>query len=536
VNYDYWTVPSSCPASLGANSSGLGFHPTGAARCDQLGSGVAEGGLLNARLQPSQNRVVSGATVHIDRTYNYGTANNGNIAAINDMLNANKSQAFLYDQLNRITRAEEGPTAYSAGFGLNFTVDAWGNLTSQSVFKGNPQSFAAAALSNNRLSGYTYDAAGNMTQNGSATYVYDGESRIKTAGGFTYIYDANGMRVRKRQDASPNNWTEYIYFGSEVIAEKDQAGAWTDYIFAGGKRIVKATGNTSAGTEYYHADHLGSARKMTDTGGGIVWSATYLPYGQLYSETGTATNHYKFTGKVRDSETGLDYFGARYYGSNMGRFLTPDWSAAPTPVPYADLNDPQTLNLYGYVRNNPTNKIDADGHSLWRTLFEVGVQIKKTLTIVGKTNEISKPGTVKAVKNLLRNSDTRDGAKRVVVAETEAARDALGKALSSDKKMRGPERSGKYAEHVNPNDGEFSDVHIETKDAAKEAGLFGAVGTVLAPYSDAAAKSGDATASEIGSAALWDAAKAIDPIFVTDAIEWAMGMSPRGSDEKNDPK
>ena len=43
-------------------------------------------------------------------------------------------------------------------------------------------------------------------------------------------------------------------------------------------------------------------------------------------------------GKERDSETGLDYFGARYYGSTMGRFLSPDWSAAPMPVPYASLN------------------------------------------------------------------------------------------------------------------------------------------------------------------------------------------------------
>jgi RHS repeat-associated protein len=68
------------------------------------------------------------------------------------------------------------------------------------------------------------------------------------------------------------------------------------------------------------------------------------------------------TGKERDAETGLDYFGARYYGSNMGRWLSPDWSATPEPVPYADLTDPQTLNLYGYVRNNPLRRADLDGH------------------------------------------------------------------------------------------------------------------------------------------------------------------------------
>ncbi len=70
----------------------------------------------------------------------------------------------------------------------------------------------------------------------------------------------------------------------------------------------------------------------------------------------------KFTGKERDSETGLDYFGARYFSSAQGRFTSPDWSATPAPVPYADLTDPQTLNLYSYVRNNPLSHADADGH------------------------------------------------------------------------------------------------------------------------------------------------------------------------------
>ncbi|MDT8071085.1 MAG: RHS repeat-associated core domain-containing protein [Terriglobia bacterium] len=68
------------------------------------------------------------------------------------------------------------------------------------------------------------------------------------------------------------------------------------------------------------------------------------------------------SGKERDSETGLDYFGARYYGSNMGRWMSPDWSDAPEPVPYADLTDPQTLNLYHYVRNNPLSGADQTGH------------------------------------------------------------------------------------------------------------------------------------------------------------------------------
>lgn len=71
---------------------------------------------------------------------------------------------------------------------------------------------------------------------------------------------------------------------------------------------------------------------------------------------------YKFTGKERDTESGLDNFGARYDASSLGRFMTPDWAAKATAVPYAVFGNPQSLNLYSYVLNNPLRHIDADGH------------------------------------------------------------------------------------------------------------------------------------------------------------------------------
>lgn len=72
-------------------------------------------------------------------------------------------------------------------------------------------------------------------------------------------------------------------------------------------------------------------------------------------------------GKERDAETGLDYFGARYMSSAQGRFASPDWSARPVPVPYAQLDNPQSLNLYAYVRNNPLRSADVDGHTDYYT-------------------------------------------------------------------------------------------------------------------------------------------------------------------------
>jgi RHS repeat-associated protein len=84
--------------------------------------------------------------------------------------------------------------------------------------------------------------------------------------------------------------------------------------------------------------------------------------GNASPPNGTDTNHYKFTGKERDAESQLDYFGARYYASNVARWMSADWSSFPVPIPYADLNDPQSLNQYGYVRDLPTSNVDVDGH------------------------------------------------------------------------------------------------------------------------------------------------------------------------------
>lgn len=69
--------------------------------------------------------------------------------------------------------------------------------------------------------------------------------------------------------------------------------------------------------------------------------------------------HTRCTGKERDTESGLDYFGARYYGSSMGRFMSPD-----EPFANFDQKDPQSLNLYSYVENNPLGSVDADGRNV----------------------------------------------------------------------------------------------------------------------------------------------------------------------------
>ncbi len=116
---------------------------------------------------------------------------------------------------------------------------------------------------------------------------------------------------------------------------------------------------------------------LTKADGSVAQTYDYLPFGQEFTPSGD-TNRIRFTSKERDAETGLDWFESRYYSSAQGRFTSPDefkggfldaftGQAAfqAGPLPYADIGDPQTLNKYAYVRNNPLRYPDPNGHCFW---------------------------------------------------------------------------------------------------------------------------------------------------------------------------
>src|SRR6185437_792002 len=118
---------------------------------------------------------------------------------------------------------------------------------------------------------------------------------------------------------------------------------------------------TPASFSWAHADELGTVRARTNAAGALSESDPSGPWGEPANlQNGTSPIH--FTGQLFDPETNFSYFGARYYNPALGRFLTPDWSEAPEPIPYAALENPQSLNLYSYVLNNPVTSLDRDGH------------------------------------------------------------------------------------------------------------------------------------------------------------------------------
>ncbi|MGA9040034.1 MAG: RHS repeat-associated core domain-containing protein [Terriglobales bacterium] len=218
-----------------------------------------------------------------------------------------------------------------------------------------------AATVQNRLTGFTYDAAGNMTQNGSVAYTYDAENRLTSTAGYTYVYDADGNRVEKCNitpcPTSGTNGTLYWRgTGSDTLDETDLSGnALEEYTFFNGKRIARRDISTNT-VHYYFSDHLGTHSLITDQYGTMPpqEESDYYPYGGEIPVSGSDPNHYKFTGKERDSESGLDDFGARFDASTLGRFMSADSG------PYI-WSDPQTLDRYTYTRNNPLEFVDPTG-------------------------------------------------------------------------------------------------------------------------------------------------------------------------------
>ena len=271
-----------------------------------------------------------------------------------------------------------------------------------------------SATSQNPNQGQYYDASGDVSNDGVNQYLYDGEGRLCAEAstpvpGMTtmtgYVYDAEGYRVAKGTltqftcDFNPADSTTYNGFtttnsetdyvlgpGGQVTELAEDANGTMNwqrtYVYAAGALIAtydpvsnpqfnQAQYNPSTPTvdppifvmpSFRLTDWLGTMRATTDANGVWQGGCTGLPYGDGMICSNSPDPRY-FTGKERDQESGNDYFGARYYASSMGRWLSPDWSAKIEPVPYAKLDDPQSLNLYVYLFNNPVTGVDVDGHT-----------------------------------------------------------------------------------------------------------------------------------------------------------------------------
>ena len=260
-------------------------------------------------------------------------------------------ETFAYDWLDRLVSAQ-------GDYGLQvYSYDSVGNrLTLNDLTYTCNSMNELLSISDGSI--FTYDLNGNTVTKTDGTntwsYIYDTRNQLTQVEKnqqviAQYSYDGDGRRIKKTE------WIEslqeyqtivYVYSGSNIIYEKNiNTDQEATYVYGPTGRMTK---DVSGLRDYYHTDHLGSTRLVTDENGAVLTEAEYEPFGTTEEEEG-----FLYTGKEKDT-TGLYYYGARYYDPEIGRFLTRD------PLK-GELEYPQTQNRYIYCLNNPLKYIDPRG-------------------------------------------------------------------------------------------------------------------------------------------------------------------------------
>lgn len=351
-----------------ASVSSIGYSSHNALATQTYGNNLIHAISYNNRLQASEIKLgTSGApTSIIDLVYSYGTTNNnGNVQSIAYSGGGlSYTQTFAYDALNRLTTAQENN---GANWSQTNGYDRYGNRW---IDLGGGNQSLYFTTSNNRITGASYDNAGNLLNDGYHTYAYDAENKIsKVDGTSAYVYDGSGLRVRKLVGEN----LRFIYgIGGELLAEySGSTGVLTkEYVYGGAGLVatIEPTAINSNGTRYTTPDHLGSPRVITNSSAGVVSRHDYMPFGEeIGSGVGGRTVgigfgvaeglRKKFTSHERDVESGLDYMQARYYQNLQGRFTSADPFLAS-----GRLANPQSWNRYSYVLNNPVRLTDPTGY------------------------------------------------------------------------------------------------------------------------------------------------------------------------------
>ena len=346
------------------------YTAAGAVSSMRLGNGRWESTIFNSRLQPTQIALgnVQNAANLLKLNYDYGSNdNNGNVKSqqitvptIGSNAGFTAVQNYSYDSLNRLKDAKE-TISNNQTWKQTFQFDRFGNRTFDTS-NGNTTTLAAncptnvcnpsANTTNNRLIGASYDSSGNTTIDAeNRTFTYDAENKqiqVSNSSGIVgrYIYDGDGKRVKKLSAAEI---TVFVYdAGGKMVAEYSTAT------------------NPTPQTSYLTSDNLGTPRISTDQNGTVISRHDYQPFGEeavtaqrvnRSDYQGDAVRN-EFTGYQKDEETDLDFAQARYFDSVFGRFSSPDPLMAS-----ASATNPQSLNRYIYVGNNPLNITDPTGLS-----------------------------------------------------------------------------------------------------------------------------------------------------------------------------
>lgn len=369
-------VDSQHPATLETANQ---FFPFGPPELVTYGNGVKEVYLYNTRLQLCRINVNTTAIAPVSfqhcndnlgyttlqdfsLQYNEGVSDNGALSSFNGTTHQLFQRSYTYDQLNRISGVTDSQAGAQCGQ-MSFGYDIWGNLLTKTPIVGSCPNWSQTVSTNNQYVGFSYDAVGNLLNDGTHNYFYDAENRLIQVDGVSgncaagtgsptacYAYDAEGRRVEKKTLSGAVDFT-YNRSG-QILGEMTSAGLTLARIYLDGSPVAIYFNNT---TYFVHRDHLGSTRLVTTMTQSVAECDDYFPFGESITCTpGANIDVHKFTDKERDSESNLDDFEARFYSSQMGRFMSPNPTGGRPAFP-------QSWNAYSYVVNSPLSAIDPIG-------------------------------------------------------------------------------------------------------------------------------------------------------------------------------
>ena len=307
----------------------------------------------------------TGTTNDNRQNISYAYDDAGNVLMITDAAayGGSQAQTFAYDTLDRLSTAQaSGSTTYGGYTQRSYAYSNAGNLTTfegagtNLYYQDSAHKHAVTHVGGTTASyqKYWYDQNGNATRRISGsqdvTLTYDAENRLTAmAGGVTasYVYDGDGQRVKETIAGVTR-----VFVGNTYEVDN---GAVKKYYYAGSVRVAE---NSGGALYYLLTDHLGSTALTLDSAGNRLDANTeirYYPYGAPRYTAGTTPTTFNFTGQRRDSGSGLLFYNARWYDPVIGRFISAD-TIVPEP------GNPQSLNRYSYVLNNPLGAVDGTGH------------------------------------------------------------------------------------------------------------------------------------------------------------------------------
>jgi RHS repeat-associated protein len=249
---------------------------------------------------------------------------------------------YSYDGIQRLTGATESP-----GSSFTYTYDASGNRTGGTV-NGTPTT-SHSYDSANKVIGWTYDAAGNLTNDGTTSYAFDALGRLTgtTATGQTRSYGYNGDNTLTSAtvNGASTSYTQDQAGGISQMLASTSGGTTTDYLYA--NQSERLASLTSSIRTWYGTDNQGSVRQSLSDSGSVLGSQNYDPYGTPEGATHPAT--FGYTGELQDGTTNAQYLRARWYQPGTGTLLGVDPMLDTTGQPYS------------YAGDNPVNAADPGG-------------------------------------------------------------------------------------------------------------------------------------------------------------------------------